>query len=44
MVDVFLEAALNFFLHIPIQYSLNNLNFRSMQSTRLVITIDVKLQ
>lgn len=42
MVDVFFEAALNFFSY-PIQECLNDLNSRSTQSTHVVVTIDVKL-
>lgn len=42
MVDIFLEATFNFFAY-PRQQSLNNLNFRSIQGTCLVITIDVQL-
>lgn len=42
MVDIFLEATFNFFAY-PRQQSLNNLNFRSIQGTCLVITIDVQV-
>lgn len=42
MVDIFLEATFNFFAH-PRWQSLNNLNFRSIQGTCLVITIDGQL-